>query len=101
MTCSCCGGQGLTDRSVLWPELIREWGLSPEEAAYIDRQQGRHCVRCGHLLEGEPPTCPACGHVHYRDPKVAACAIFRWDGGVFLTRRGIEPGRFAACLRRP
>jgi ADP-ribose pyrophosphatase YjhB (NUDIX family) len=52
----------------------------------------RHCVRCGHLLEGDPPTCPACGHVHYRDPKVAACTIFRWDGGVFLTRRGIEPG---------
>ena len=52
----------------------------------------RHCVRCGHLLEGEPPTCPECGHVHYRDPKVASCTIFRWQGGVFLTRRGIEPG---------
>jgi ADP-ribose pyrophosphatase YjhB (NUDIX family) len=52
----------------------------------------RHCVRCGELLHGEPPTCPACGHVHYRDPKVAACTIFRWNGGVFLTRRGIEPG---------
>jgi ADP-ribose pyrophosphatase YjhB (NUDIX family) len=52
----------------------------------------RHCVRCGHLLAGEPPTCPACGHVHYRDPKVAACVVFRWREGVFLTRRGIEPG---------
>ncbi|MFN8177113.1 MAG: NUDIX domain-containing protein [bacterium] len=52
----------------------------------------RHCVRCGHLLEGEPPTCPECGHVHWRDPKVASCTIFRWQGGVFLTRRGIEPG---------
>jgi ADP-ribose pyrophosphatase YjhB (NUDIX family) len=30
--------------------------------------------------------------VHYRDPKVAACVIFRWDGGIFLSRRAIEPG---------
>lgn len=52
----------------------------------------RHCVRCGTRLAGEPPTCPACGHVHYRDPKVAACVIFRFENGIFLSRRGIEPG---------
>ena len=52
----------------------------------------RHCVRCGQALAGEPPACPACGWVHYRDPKLAACVIFRWQGGIFLTRRGIEPG---------
>lgn len=52
----------------------------------------RHCVRCGAQLEGSPPTCPVCSHVHYRDPKLAACVIFRWEGGVFLLRRSIEPG---------
>jgi ADP-ribose pyrophosphatase YjhB (NUDIX family) len=43
-------------------------------------------------LEGQPPTCPVCSHVHYRDPKLAACVIFRWDDGIFLLRRSIEPG---------
>jgi len=52
----------------------------------------RHCVRCGAELAGEPPTCPVCNHVHYLDPKVAACAVFRWEGGLFLMRRGIPPG---------
>ena len=52
----------------------------------------RHCVRCGAHLRGQPPTCPACNHVHYLDPKVAACAVFRWEGGLFLARRGIPPG---------
>jgi SAM-dependent methyltransferase len=31
----------------LWPGLIAEWGISPEEAAYIDRQQGTACADCG------------------------------------------------------
>jgi ADP-ribose pyrophosphatase YjhB (NUDIX family) len=30
--------------------------------------------------------------VHYLDPKVAACVIFRWEGGIFLLRRSIAPG---------
>ena len=52
----------------------------------------RHCVRCGAELEGSPPTCPVCSHVHYLDPKTAACVIFRWEGGIFLLRRAIAPG---------
>ncbi|MEZ5066449.1 MAG: NUDIX domain-containing protein [bacterium] len=52
----------------------------------------RHCIRCGAPLAGEPPTCSSCGHVHWRDPKVAACAIFRWRGDIFLMRRAIPPG---------
>ena len=45
--CSVCGGRDFADRRVLWPELIREWRLAPEEVAYIDRQQGTICRRCG------------------------------------------------------
>ena len=51
-----------------------------------------HCVQCGGLLAGEPLTCGRCGHVHYLDPKLAACVIFPWEDGVFLMRRAIEPG---------
>ena len=39
--CAICGGNDFEDRAVLWPLLIAEWGLSLDEAAYIDRQQGR------------------------------------------------------------
>jgi ADP-ribose pyrophosphatase YjhB (NUDIX family) len=52
----------------------------------------RHCIRCGAELAGSPLTCPACDHVHYLDPKLAACVIFRWEERVFLMKRGIEPG---------
>lgn len=47
MSCPVCGGSDYVEGAVLWPALIEEWGLSDEEAAYVDRQQGCHCVRCG------------------------------------------------------
>jgi SAM-dependent methyltransferase len=34
----------------LWPSLIEEWGLAPEEVDYIDRQQGTICQDCGASL---------------------------------------------------
>ncbi|GJM44713.1 MAG: NUDIX hydrolase [Gemmatimonadota bacterium] len=52
----------------------------------------RFCLRCGTPTTGDPPECPSCSHVHYLDPKVAACAVFRWQGGLFLMKRAIEPG---------
>jgi SAM-dependent methyltransferase len=47
MSCAVCGGNKFEDRPVLWPLLIAEWGLSLDEAAYVERQQGRTCTRCG------------------------------------------------------
>jgi SAM-dependent methyltransferase len=44
--CPCCGNAEFTFNRVLWPELIQQWGLSEEEVAYIDRQQGLQCGRC-------------------------------------------------------
>lgn len=59
----------------------------------------RHCVRCGESLRTRPVhgvdrrACPACGHVHYVDPKVAVgTAVFR-DGALLLVRRVMNPGR--------
>jgi hypothetical protein len=43
---SCCGGTDFESQGVLWPKLVREWRLSPSEAAYIDRQQGTACLGC-------------------------------------------------------
>jgi SAM-dependent methyltransferase len=49
-SCVCCGSRRLAQQPVLWPDLIREWDLSPEEAAYVDRQQGLACRACGASL---------------------------------------------------
>ena len=44
--CQVCGHDAFEHQDVLWPELIAEWGLSVEEAAYVNVQQGTHCAAC-------------------------------------------------------
>lgn len=48
--CTVCGSSEFTSREVLWPGLIEEWGLSDEEARYINHQQGLVCSGCGNNL---------------------------------------------------
>ena len=58
------------------------------------------CTQCGLRLAEKPigpaaklvPWCPACGTVHWIDPKVAAGCLIVRDGRVLLVKRGIEPG---------
>lgn len=45
--CLVCGCGEFIHNKVIWPDLIKEWQLSPEEAEYIDRQQGCVCNGCG------------------------------------------------------
>ena len=61
----------------------------------------RFCPRCGatlvsrRLKDGEPerPTCQACGHIVYLDPKVAVGTVIRnAEAKIALVRRAIEPG---------
>ncbi len=62
-----------------------------------------YCPYCATRLEMRErfqrvrPTCPACGYVQFRDPKVAVIALVTWQGHVLLIRRGVEPmaGRWA------
>lgn len=44
--CPVCGGMEFEQRPVLGEELITSWQLAPDEAAYIDRQQGHLCLAC-------------------------------------------------------
>lgn len=46
MKCTVCGGTAFQRKRVLWDKLVSDWELSPEEADYIDRQQGEHCTQC-------------------------------------------------------
>jgi SAM-dependent methyltransferase len=45
--CSICGGGDFSSNPVLWDALAAEWQLSPDERAYVDRQQGTVCIACG------------------------------------------------------
>jgi 8-oxo-dGTP diphosphatase len=57
-----------------------------------------YCLHCGTPLEArlqedrDRPTCPACGFIHYLDPKVAVAVILGDEDGVLLGRRRIDPG---------
>jgi SAM-dependent methyltransferase len=48
--CFVCGGSDFSSTEVLWQELIDDWGISPEETAYINRQQGTTCCGCHNNL---------------------------------------------------
>jgi ADP-ribose pyrophosphatase YjhB (NUDIX family) len=60
----------------------------------------KFCPKCGAPLSskllktGEPErlVCGACEFVFYMDPKVAACTISVFEGGIVLLKRAIEPG---------
>ncbi len=45
-TCPVCGGIGLEQRDVLWPELIAAWELAEDDVRRINRQQGECCTHC-------------------------------------------------------
>jgi hypothetical protein len=48
--CPVCGGERFVNESVLWPELVAQWELSPNEVAYINLQQGFCCADCKNNL---------------------------------------------------
>lgn len=59
----------------------------------------RYCTQCAHeLVRQVPPgdnlprdVCPACGHIHYLNPKLVVGCVPEWQGQVLLCRRAIEP----------
>jgi ADP-ribose pyrophosphatase YjhB (NUDIX family) len=59
----------------------------------------RFCALCGAALLRQErqgalrPCCPACDHVHFFDPKVAAAAWIEEDGRLLLVRRAVMPQR--------
>jgi SAM-dependent methyltransferase len=45
--CSICGGEEFVQHEVLWSELCKAWELSEYEIAYVNKQQGHCCIKCG------------------------------------------------------
>jgi ADP-ribose pyrophosphatase YjhB (NUDIX family) len=60
-------------------------------------EEVKFCLACGAEMEIKiafgrlRPVCPACGRVHFRDPKVAAAVLVEKDGKVLLVQRGNVP----------
>ena len=58
-----------------------------------------YCLQCGHeavrkIPEGDQKpriVCPACGYIHYENPKVVCGALVVHEDKVLLCRRAIEP----------
>ena len=65
----------------------------------MSHTQINFCPRCGTPITLENkfgkvrPVCPACGWMHFADPKVAAAVLVEQDGRVLLVRRVYEPFR--------
>lgn len=62
-------------------------------------QEIRYCPSCATPVVvrekfGQPrPVCPACGWIHFEDPKVAAATVILENGKILLVRRVNEPHR--------
>ncbi len=56
-----------------------------------------YCQICGHAMVKQMahgkirPVCPACGFVHFADPKVAVVVFIEQDHRVLLVRRTMQP----------
>ena len=59
----------------------------------------KHCNQCGTAVEQRIPAtdsreravCPACGHIHYSNPKIVAGCLFSLGDKILLCQRDIEP----------
>ncbi|MEK7768094.1 MAG: NUDIX hydrolase, partial [Pseudomonadota bacterium] len=59
----------------------------------------KYCSNCGTLVELRVPAgdtlpryvCPACGVIHYQNPKMVVGCIPEWEDKILLCRRAIEP----------
>jgi ADP-ribose pyrophosphatase YjhB (NUDIX family) len=59
----------------------------------------KFCAHCGSKVEQVIPpgdnrlrhVCPACGSIHYQNPRMVVGTLPVWEGRVMLCRRAIEP----------
>jgi 8-oxo-dGTP diphosphatase len=59
----------------------------------------KYCSQCGNQVERSlafgklRPVCPACGTVHFIEPKVAAAVLVEDEGKVLLVQRAMTPNQ--------
>lgn len=75
LPCRVCGGRRFVHHDVLWPDLVTQWGLSEDEAQYINIQQGTSCTTCGANIRSI-----ALAHAILRYAHVT-CTLTEWATG--------------------
>jgi 8-oxo-dGTP diphosphatase len=70
-------------------KTFMEWKFCPRCATGLQLIEKSGAVR---------PVCPACGFVHFADPKVTVCVLIVQAGKVLLGLRDMEPQRGKWCL---
>jgi ADP-ribose pyrophosphatase YjhB (NUDIX family) len=61
----------------------------------------KFCSNCGQAVEFKVPpgdhrpryVCPACGIIHYQNPRIVAGCVPTYEGRILMCRRAIEPRR--------
>src|SRR2546429_9898304 len=59
----------------------------------------KYCPLCAtalvekHIYNALRSTCPACGFIYFRDPKVVTVVVVQHAGKLLLGRRNIDPGK--------
>ncbi len=71
--CPICGSTEFHRWQILWPELIAEWSLSPDEAFYANEAQGLSCSRCLVNLRGMTLACALMEHFGYGGSFIDFC----------------------------
>jgi SAM-dependent methyltransferase len=99
--CAVCGATAFFFQDVLWPELIAEWQLGPEEVRYINIQQGFSCSNCRNNLRSMTLARAICDARHHRgtldgwtaSPAASDCKILEINAAGFLTKHlSVVPG---------
>jgi len=69
-----------------------------------DRKSFQYCPYCRAEMSTRPvmgrlrQICPACGFIHFLDPKVGAGVLVEQDGAVLLVKRAVVPEKGKWCL---
>ncbi len=65
----------------------------------MSRNVYTYCPYCATPLVDRPlgdrlrRSCPSCGFIHFKDPKVAVIGQIEQDGNILLVRRAVDPAR--------
>lgn len=98
-SCPVCGGMQFEQRTVLWRDLIADWQLTNDEAAYIDRQQGHICIACQSNLRSRTLAAALLDYFEVRGTLQEFCATSRQARSLRLLELN-EAGSLSSWLAR-
>jgi SAM-dependent methyltransferase len=82
---------------VLGEKLIHSWQLAPGEAAYIDRQQGHHCLCCQSNLRSRTLAAALLDHFNFTGTLRDFCSTSRRTNSIYLLELN-EAGSLSSWL---